>query len=80
MSKKNNPADEYADIILRDEREKIARETPTVYETDKIERVYEFHDDAVVKYEWQSFPATMRQKNTIIVSRFKPRHRQIRTN
>ncbi len=56
MSKRNNPADAYAEIILRDEREKIARETPTVYETGRIERVYEFHDGAVVKYEWQSFP------------------------
>jgi hypothetical protein len=56
MSKKNDPAEQYAEIILRDEREKIARETPTVYETDKIERLYEFHDGAVVRYEWQSFP------------------------
>lgn len=49
-------AEAYADIILRDEREKIARETPTVYETNKIERIYEFHDGAVVKYEWQNTP------------------------
>lgn len=56
MNKKNNPAEQYAEIILRDEREKIAKETPTVYETNKIERLYEFHDGAVVRYEWQSFP------------------------
>jgi hypothetical protein len=49
-------AEEYADIIIRDEREKIVRETPTVYEPDKIERIYEFKDGAVVKYEWQSTP------------------------
>lgn len=49
-------AEEYAEIILRDEREKIVRETPTVYESDKIERIYEFRDGAVVKYEWQSTP------------------------
>lgn len=46
--------EEYADIIMRDEREKIVSETPTVYETDRIERVYEFADGATVKYEWQS--------------------------
>lgn len=46
-------AEDYADIILRDEREKIVRETPTVFETDKIERVYEFADGARVTYEWQ---------------------------
>ena len=49
-------AEEYAEIIMRDEREKIVSETPTVYETDKIERVYEFADGAVVKYEWQNTP------------------------
>jgi phage baseplate assembly protein gpV len=49
-------AEEYADIIIRDEREKIVSEKPTVYTDDKIERVYEFGDGAVVKYEWQSSP------------------------
>lgn len=48
-------AETYVNIILNDEREKIAAETPTVYTADKIERVYEFADGAVVKYEWQSF-------------------------
>lgn len=51
-----NNTEEYADIIMRDEREKIVSETPTVYETDKIERVYEFADGAIVKYEWQNTP------------------------
>lgn len=51
-----NKAEEYADIIIRDEREKIIKETPTVYTADKIERVYEFADGAVLKYEWQSSP------------------------
>jgi hypothetical protein len=49
-------AEEYADIIIRDEREKIVAETPTVYEDDKIERIYRFADGAVVKYEWQDAP------------------------
>lgn len=48
--------EEYAGIIMRDEREKIVTERPTVYETGRIERVYEFEDGAVVKYEWQSTP------------------------
>ncbi len=50
-------AEEYAEIIMLDEREKIAAETPTIYETDKIERIYEFPDGAMVKYEWQSSPS-----------------------
>jgi hypothetical protein len=49
-------AAEYADIIIRDETEKIVAETPTVYTADKIERIYEFADGAIVKYEWQSSP------------------------
>ncbi len=49
-------AEEYTEIILRDEREKIVTETPTIFQDDKIERIYEFADGAVVKYEWQSAP------------------------
>lgn len=49
-------AEEYAEIIMRDDRAKIAAETPTVYTEEIIERIYEFHDGAQVKYEWQSTP------------------------
>lgn len=49
-------AEDYANIIMNDERDQIVSETPTVYEDDRIERVYEFDDGAVVKYEWQSTP------------------------
>ena len=49
-------AEDYADIIMRDECEKIVSETPTIYESEKIERIYEFADGAVVKYEWQNTP------------------------
>ena len=46
-------ADKYVAIILRDETEKILRETPLLHEDEKIEREYEFGDGAVVKYEWR---------------------------
>lgn len=49
-------AEGYADIVIRDEREKIVSEKPTVYSADKIERIYEFEDGAILKYEWQSLP------------------------
>lgn len=62
MKKNIQNAAEYAEIILNDEREKIATETPTVFTDDKIERVYEFGDGAVVKYEWQSQPAASTEK------------------
>ncbi len=50
-------AEEYAEIIIRDETERIVSEKPTVYSDHKIERIYEFEDGAVVKYEWQTRPA-----------------------
>ena len=56
-------AEEYANIIIRDEREKIVAETPTVYTPDKIERIYEFADGAIVKYEWQSSPSGRTSEN-----------------
>ncbi|MEO7673205.1 MAG: hypothetical protein ABIU09_03900 [Pyrinomonadaceae bacterium] len=46
-------AEKYVGIIMRDETEEIASETPTIYESARIERIYEFNDGAVVKYEWQ---------------------------
>ena len=52
-------AEEYADAILFDYRENFVSETPTVYEEDRIERVYVFTDGAVVKYEWQAFGPAM---------------------
>lgn len=54
MKKNIQNAEQYAEIILNDERGMIATETPTVFTDDKIERVYEFGDGAIVKYEWQS--------------------------
>lgn len=48
--------EDYANIIMLDERDKIVRETPTVFEDDYLERVYEFDDGAVVSYEWQGTP------------------------
>jgi hypothetical protein len=55
-------AEDYADAILYDERENFVSETPTIYEEDRIERVYVFKDGAVVKYEWQAFGPEMKGK------------------
>jgi hypothetical protein len=60
----------YADIILADEREKIISETPTIYQDDKIERIYEFADGAIVKYEWQSTPDGRTSAEEIFNHRF----------
>jgi hypothetical protein len=39
---------------MRDETEKIASERPVEFENDRLERLYEFYDGAVVRYEWQN--------------------------
>lgn len=57
-----NKAKRYVDIIIQDETEKISREVPTLHGDDKIERLYEFYDGAVVKYEWQNFPTDINQE------------------
>ncbi len=51
-----NEAEKYVQIIMRDDRDLIVSETPTIYEDDHIVRVYEFEDGAIVNYEWQSAP------------------------
>lgn len=50
-------AEAYARIIMEDETENIASEVPTVYESDHIERIYTFHDGAIVSYEWRDASA-----------------------
>lgn len=45
--------EEYADIIMFDDRDRIVAETPDIFEDDYIRRIYEFEDGAVVHYEWR---------------------------
>ena len=70
MEIKVKNAEEYVNIILNDEREKIVSETPAEYCDDKIERIYEFADGAFVKYEWQSSPAGSASKTERYNHRF----------
>ena len=46
-------AEKYVDIIMRDDLPMIAAEQTIVYEETRIERLYKFHDGAIVRYEWQ---------------------------
>lgn len=45
-------------MIMSDQNEGIVCETPTIYSEHRIERIYEFDDGAVVKYEWQDLSRT----------------------
>lgn len=51
-----NEAENYAQIIMEDDRSRIVSETPEVFQENYILRVYEFEDGAVVNYEWQGTP------------------------
>ncbi|HSK70588.1 MAG TPA: hypothetical protein VK892_02750 [Pyrinomonadaceae bacterium] len=63
MKNKHPNAEEYADIIIRDERERIVSEKTIEYEPHRIERIYEMDDGAVVRYEWQDFPTGKTAEN-----------------
>lgn len=57
MSREIRETNEYVNIIISDVFEEIAGDETIVYSNEKIERLYYFHDGAVVRYEWRSFPA-----------------------
>jgi hypothetical protein len=46
-------AEKYVEIIMRDDLPMIAAEQTIVYEAARIERLYKFHDGAIMRYEWQ---------------------------
>lgn len=63
MKNKFTKAEEYADIIIRDDMQRIVSEKTVEYEPHRIERIYEIDDGAVVKYEWQDFPPGKEAEN-----------------
>lgn len=62
--------EDYAKAIMRDEREKFASEQTVKHTDTYIERLYEFHDGAVVKYEWQSLPTNAQKPEEFFNHRF----------
>lgn len=53
MSKNSQNSDFYANSIIEDVRSRFTHEETTKFTDDEIERIYEFEDGAVVKYEWR---------------------------
>ncbi len=50
-------AESYVAIIMSDDLPQIAAEETIVYEPEtRIERLYKFHDGAIMRYEWRSYP------------------------
>lgn len=66
MKKSSN----YAEIILRDNLSMIAAEQTIVYESDRIERLYKFHDGAIVRYEWQGIGKSRTVSGEVFNHRF----------
>ncbi len=56
MSKKTKYTGIYVTSIVQDIQTRFVKEETTKYSEARIERVYEFEDGAVVKYEWKDFP------------------------
>lgn len=54
MTRKTQQTDFYANSIIEDVRSRFVNEETTKYTEHEIERVYEFDDGCVVKYEWRS--------------------------
>lgn len=53
----------YITSIMEDLRERFVRDETIISTDKKIERLYEFEDGAVVKYEWQDFSAANSSKD-----------------
>lgn len=54
MQERRNQANSYVNAIIRDVQNAFVREETMSFSQSRIERLYEFEDGAVVKYEWQS--------------------------
>ncbi len=54
MARKSQTTDFYANSIIEDVRSRFISEETTKFTDSEIERIYEFEDGAVVKYEWRS--------------------------
>jgi len=54
MTRKSQTTDYYANSIIEDVRTRFTHEETTKYTDKEIERIYEFDDGAVVKYEWRA--------------------------
>ena len=58
MPVNKDKSNRYVTNIIQDIQNTFVREQTIKFSETRIERVYEFDDGAVVKYEWQDFPPT----------------------
>ena len=70
MSKNKKQAGIYVTSIVQDIQSRFVKEETTKYSDARIERIYEFEDGAVVKYEWKDFPSSGGDEETKFNHRF----------
>ncbi|MEZ5426094.1 MAG: hypothetical protein R2747_07515 [Pyrinomonadaceae bacterium] len=69
--KKNEPnAEEYAQLIIEDNLNRIVFDETITHQENYIQINYKFDDGAVVCYEWQDFPFSQTPKTEIFNHKF----------
>ena len=63
MSVNKDKTNRYVTNIIQDIQNTFVSERTIKFSETQIERVYEFEDGAVVKYEWQDYPPTGNDKD-----------------
>lgn len=58
MQERRNQGNYYVNAIIEDVQNSFVREQTISFSDSKIERVYEFEDGAVIRYEWQDETAS----------------------
>jgi hypothetical protein len=56
MAKDSKNTNSYVNSIIQDIQNHFVKEKTLKHSNVKIERIYEFEDGAVIKYEWQDAP------------------------
>ena len=70
MKKEQQKSEDYAQLIIDDNLNRIVAEETIAYEDSYIERNYSFEDGAVVRYQWQDFPFTREADTEIYNHKF----------
>jgi phage baseplate assembly protein gpV len=63
MQERRNQTNIYVNAIIKDVQNAFVREETTSFSESRIERIYEFEDGAIVKYEWQDEESSIRGEN-----------------
>ncbi len=58
MPANKDKSNRYVTNIIQDIQNTFVSERTIKFSETRIERVYEFEDGAIVKYEWQDYPPT----------------------